>query len=189
MERRIFNVILFLIILFSGTNNFAQTQIDGGNVSGTWTKANSPYIIHGDITIPRFETLNIEPGVEVKFNGQYRFYANGRLLAIGSKADSIRFTAIDSLAGWKGIRFIDQNDWPNQGSEIAFSVFSYGNTTGNDVQSIVDSMLAIVSQRLIRKVCPKCSSETNYSFSETEFFVISTLDPSKIFFIATNGRE
>ncbi|OGP66167.1 MAG: hypothetical protein A2169_14035, partial [Deltaproteobacteria bacterium RBG_13_47_9] len=42
-----------------------HTSIAAGNVSGTWTLANSPYHINGEITIPNDSTLTIEPGVEV----------------------------------------------------------------------------------------------------------------------------
>ncbi len=127
------NIIIYLLtlILFFAVNIFAQTEIEGGNVSGTWTKAASPYIINGDISIERYGELTIEPGVEVKFNGPHYFYCYGRLLAIGTMEDSIRFTAIDTSTGWKGMRFIDQNSFPTQPSEIAFSVFSYGKAENN----------------------------------------------------------
>ena len=72
------------------------TNIEAGNVSGTWTKANSPYYINGEITIPNDSTLTIEPGVEVIFTGHYKFNVQGRLLAIGTETDTIVFTINDT---------------------------------------------------------------------------------------------
>ena len=47
----------------------AQTTIPGGYVSGTWEESGSPYLIEGEVTVHSDSTLNIEPGVEVNFNG------------------------------------------------------------------------------------------------------------------------
>ncbi|MGD8627132.1 MAG: hypothetical protein PVJ34_21535, partial [Anaerolineae bacterium] len=50
------------------------TPVPGGNVSGTWTAAGSPYLIEGDITVPAGATLSIEPGVNVIFQSWYALY-------------------------------------------------------------------------------------------------------------------
>lgn len=73
-------------------NICAQTSIPGGVVSGTWTKSGSPYKVEGSIQIPNGSTLTIEPGVVVDFQGQFKIDVKGRLLAIGTKTDSIFFT-------------------------------------------------------------------------------------------------
>ena len=118
----IFIAPFFLLLISFG---FAQTIISGGNVSGTWTKANSPFLIQGEITIPNGETLTIEPGVEVVFNGHYKFNVQGRLLAIGTKIDTIHFNAENKDTGWHGIRF---NYTPNinDTSKIMYCSFKYG---------------------------------------------------------------
>ena len=54
------------------------TEIPAGDVSGTWTKANSPYNINGEITIPNDSTLTIEPGVEVVFTGTLQIQCKGK---------------------------------------------------------------------------------------------------------------
>ncbi len=88
---------------------FADT-IPGGDVSGTWYKSHSPYYITGDITV-NANTLTIEPGVDVMFLGNYRLSVyNGRLMAVGTAADSIRFLPQDTAVGWQGIyipRWVD----------------------------------------------------------------------------------
>ncbi len=93
-------------ILYISANCLAQTNISAGYVAGNWTKANSPYYINGEITIPNDSTLALEPGVEVIFMGHYKFNVQGRLLAVGTKQDSIKFTAEDKVSGWHGIRFV-----------------------------------------------------------------------------------
>jgi len=44
-----------------------------GDVSGQWTKEGSLYLIDGEITVPQDQTLKIEPGVQVIFQGHYKF--------------------------------------------------------------------------------------------------------------------
>ena len=62
-----------------------------GEISGTWTQANSPYFIIADVTVPDGETLTIEAGVEVVFDKDYTLKVNGSLTAIGTEEDSIHF--------------------------------------------------------------------------------------------------
>jgi hypothetical protein len=70
----------------------AQTNVSG-NQSGTWTKANSPYVLTATITVPTGQTLTIEPGVTVQFPyNNAQFIIMGTLVAKGDIADSIYFT-------------------------------------------------------------------------------------------------
>jgi hypothetical protein len=80
-----------------------------GSVSGTWTKAKSPYTVTGDLSIPKSKTLTIEPGVVVRFAGAYSLTVGYRatLKAVGTESLPILFTATDTSKGWKGIRFIN----------------------------------------------------------------------------------
>lgn len=109
-------------------------NIEAGNVSGTWTKANSPYNINGEITVPNDSTLTIEPGVEVVFTGHYKFNVQGRLLAIGTETDTIVFTINDTTGfhnltipdgGWHGIRFIGTS-LNNDSSKVVYCKLQYG---------------------------------------------------------------
>jgi len=128
---------LFIFIL-STVILFADTVIQPGDVSGSWTEVNSPYLIEGEITIPDGETLSIEPGVLVEFQGHYKFHVQGRLLAIGTIYDNIVFTINDTTGfynidlqegAWQGIRF---NNTPatNDSSKIVYCKIEYGKANG-----------------------------------------------------------
>jgi hypothetical protein len=126
-----------LIFLSLGTV-FSQTPVPGGNVSGTWTLAGTPYLINGDITIPNGQSLIIEPGVLVEFQGYYPLNVQGRLLAIGTETDTIVFTINDttgfsnpntSTGGWHGIRFISTSS-TNDSSKIIYCRLQYGKAVG-----------------------------------------------------------
>ena len=117
----IFGAILATTIVSS------QTVIPGGNVSGTWVAFSSPYLIEGEITVPSDSTLNIEPGVEVNFQGHYKLIVNGFLEAMGTESDSILFTTSDTSDGWHGIRFIDAPD----SSHLSFCIIKHGQASGD----------------------------------------------------------
>jgi parallel beta-helix repeat protein len=85
----------------------AQTTVPGGDVSGTWEAVGSPYLIEGEITVQSSDSLVIEPGVDVIFQGHYKLIVNGWLLAEGTETDSILFAASDTSEGWHGIRLMD----------------------------------------------------------------------------------
>lgn len=102
-----------------------HTDIQAGNVKGTWTLANSPFNILGTINVPNNDTLSIEPGVEVIFMGYHKLNVKGRLLAVGTKQDPILFTALNKTSGWHGIRFIN-NSSSNDSSKLVFCSFKYG---------------------------------------------------------------
>jgi photosystem II stability/assembly factor-like uncharacterized protein len=107
-----------------------QTNINGGLISGTWFKANSPYLIKGSIEIPNNSTLTIEPGVEVIFQGYYKINVQGRILASGNSNDSIYFYPVDQATGWKGIRFL-QTPNSNDTSRFEFCSIKYGKSSGS----------------------------------------------------------
>ncbi len=123
------SLILILTISLS-----AQTNISEGNVSGTWTKANSPYHVNGNIDIPMNSTLTIEPGTEVYFTDQYEFNVHGQLIAEGTEADSILFHA-DSLGSqdawpyytgfWYGITFHATDSTKQQTSILKYCKVSH----------------------------------------------------------------
>ena len=98
---------LLMILLLVPVIIYSQTPVPPGPVSGNWDTAGSPYMVNGDIYIDWFSTLTIDPGVQVRFTGWYKFNVDGSLIALGTETDSILFTADDTLSRWFGIRIID----------------------------------------------------------------------------------
>jgi len=126
--------IYFSILFFTSISGFSQTTIPGGDVSGVWDISGSPYQVEGDITIPDTETLTIDPGVTVEFQGHYALFVMGRLLAVGTAVDTILFTVNDTtgfhnpdttLGGWYGIKIADTPE-QNDSSKIIYCKLQYG---------------------------------------------------------------
>jgi PKD repeat protein len=129
----------------------APTTIPGGNVSGTWDMAGSPYLIDGDITVPAGATLTIEPGVEVLFQDWYSLTVNGTLVADGTESAPILFGGGNATAGWLGIRFINAPD----GSSLTYVTVENGRATGADPLNkgggiYIDNSNPVISYSTIR---------------------------------------
>ncbi|HUU16419.1 MAG TPA: C10 family peptidase [Sedimentisphaerales bacterium] len=99
-------------VILNGHSFTGGTEIEEGEVSGTWTDANSPYFISGDIEVPEGGELIIEPGVKVLFVGPYSMTIgeNARLAAEGNENNPIEFTTLHKDLGWGGLRFLDSGD-------------------------------------------------------------------------------
>jgi hypothetical protein len=99
-------------VILKGTACEGGTTVAAGLVSGTWPADKSPYFVTGDIEIPMNERLVIEPGVKVLFMGPYSLTVGeqARLLAEGSDAQPIEFTAWNLETGWAGLRFVNSGD-------------------------------------------------------------------------------
>jgi predicted outer membrane repeat protein len=94
----------------------AQTTIDNnyfstGYQTYTWDIPGSPYLIVEDIEIPDGSDLQIEPGVEVLFQGYFKMDVLGSINAIGTVDSRIIITS-DVGNPWNGIRF-DFSDNPH----------------------------------------------------------------------------
>ena len=135
-------IFIFVFVLLYSINCFSQTNISGGNVSGNWTVAESPYQVNGEITVVDGTTLTIDPGVTVEFQGHYKFIVDGVLLAEGTEADSIFFTVNDTTGfydiettngGWHGIRF--ENNTSVDSSKLVYCKIQFGKATNGDDQT------------------------------------------------------
>ncbi len=96
-------------VMLEGVAYESGTAVAGGQVSGTWSLAKSPYLVTGNIQIPTGGKLVIEPGVQVLFTGSFGLTVgqNARLTAQGNEAQIIEFTAVNRETGWGGLRFVD----------------------------------------------------------------------------------
>lgn len=86
----------------AGANVLPGTVVSGTIVTQRWVKASSPYRVTGAITIPSGNTLTIGPGVDVLFNADVQFIVQGRLQAVGTETDTIRFVR-GTASEWGGI--------------------------------------------------------------------------------------
>ena len=66
------------------------SEVSGEVCDVTWSAADSPFTIVGDVTVPEGCNLTIEPGVVVYGQG-YRMTVNGALLSAGSSLANIEF--------------------------------------------------------------------------------------------------
>jgi hypothetical protein len=105
-----------LLVLLAAVVVVPSAALSAGptNVSGTistnttWTLANSPYVMTGNVSVSAGVTLTIEPGVRVEANSSSRVLSiGGSLSAVGTSSDHITFTSsTDTAAGqWWGISF------------------------------------------------------------------------------------
>jgi hypothetical protein len=82
-----------------------EIQYVSGGVSGIWTR-NFVYIVTSDINIPNTATLIIKPGVRVKFSKNTGLTSYGRLVAVGTPTQRIKFTSAETSpqpGDWKSI--------------------------------------------------------------------------------------
>jgi len=77
-----------------------------GIVRGVWRIVDSPFHVKRDITVPTDESLTIEPGVIVYFDGYYNLTVRGKLVASGTYGNRITFSWKDGGTDrdrWVGI--------------------------------------------------------------------------------------
>ena len=109
------------------------------------------YIVMDDISVNAGDTLIIEEGTDLFFNGNYEFNINGYLYAVGTEEDSIRFAPIVPDSSWGGISF-------NNSSDDA-SILDYCSIRGTNYCGI--------NCELSSPTISKCSITNNYSESNT----------------------
>lgn len=100
------SAVLAILVLLLGTIGLlparASTPVSGPITSDTtWTAANSPYTLTGDVTVQNGATLTIEPGVEVTGSPRLIILAatGANLRAQGTSAELIRFGPSSSFGG------------------------------------------------------------------------------------------
>jgi hypothetical protein len=105
----IFILLVLLVILTMFTRGSkAETYVEGHITSDTtWNAYGSPYVVEGHVYVDDGISLDIEPGVEVMFDGYYTLYVSGNLTAVGDETNYICFTSYSSNpseSDWYGIK-------------------------------------------------------------------------------------
>ena len=106
MNRTLVFTVAALIALLSVSLAYGETEVSGDQ-AGTWTLANSPYIVTGWVNVLSGQTLTIQPGVTVKFNENQGVSIYGVLIADGTSSQKITFTSNGALEPdwWNSIQF------------------------------------------------------------------------------------
>jgi len=110
----------------------AQTNVGGGIFSNTtYSLTNSPYTVTSDLVLFPNVQLNIEPGVEIKFDSGKYFEVRGEIIAIGNSSARIIFTSNVSSPNkgdWNGIQIKN-----SLGAKANFEYcdFKYANSSNN----------------------------------------------------------
>jgi len=112
------SLILLLLLIILGTFTFAKTPssvmasvtyVEGRITRDTvWTLTDSPFVVSNEISVDPYVTLTIEPGVEVRFGGDFSLIVEGSLSASGTENRTITFTSNKDHPGagdWNTIRF------------------------------------------------------------------------------------
>lgn len=120
--KRQFSFVLSILLFFTAVSQIIADTDVSGNVQGQWTTEGSPYNVIANVTIQNNQSLTIDPGVRVYFEAGTKMIINGRLEAIGTEMDSIRFTPRPGNASFGGLRFLD----PDENTRLSFCVISEG---------------------------------------------------------------
>jgi len=111
----------------------SQTEISGSIDFPTLTYLGSPYIVSNFLNLPSNQTLNIEPGVKIKFDSKAYFLIEGKLLADGTQERKIIFTSNKenpSPGDWGWLYFKNSS-----GSQLKNTIFRYGGGIDNNYLS------------------------------------------------------
>jgi len=65
-----------------------------------WDREHSPYLVQGNVFVDHGGQLNIEPGVEVVFDGRHYLIITGILEAIGTQSQPIVLNRVMKCFSW-----------------------------------------------------------------------------------------
>jgi parallel beta-helix repeat protein len=141
--KKLFLIIpLGLLLLFGGCATEDDDSSDGGQtdnytvisalLNSDLTLANSPYKVIEDVEIPAGAVVQIEPGVEIRFDGEYSLFVQGQLLANGLEGELIYFTSNEAnptYGDWQSIVFDSTAEASL--SELTYCQIEYGSLFSN----------------------------------------------------------
>jgi hypothetical protein len=152
---------LFVYAYGEGANEPGGDFHVSGDVSGIWSYGN--IYVDGDITVPNGQTLQINPasgGTDIILTGDYQFIVRGRLLALGTRNDSLRFYPQNTETGWGGMRIYDLNYGGMDSTLVSYTKFSYGNADGADMDGFGGAIIIYESNdvRIAHSVFENCTA-------------------------------
>jgi hypothetical protein len=161
---------LFFVLI---ARSYAQTNVAGNiNVNTTWTKANSPYVLTGNVGIPSAYTLTIEPGVTVQRTADYQVLINGAVKIIGTQADSIVFSSSGAL-GTTNTFFIEFQKSNLSNSSLKFVSFRNQSNNANNLRIGNESEFSQTSPKNSGSLAV-ANSNLSYGYTATKGYQAAT---------------
>lgn len=96
-------ILLLMISLGLHQVRLAAATVVSGEISGTWTAAQSPYILSGNCTVGTNQVLTIEPGVKVIIGPSLQVFVYGGIVAVGTPAQPIFIQGTSPTNRWDSI--------------------------------------------------------------------------------------
>jgi hypothetical protein len=129
-----------LIFIFSISFFCIRTSADtfvSGNVSGVWNTTGSPYVVVGNTTVLAGQSLTIQPGVSVLYQGNFKITVYGLLTAVGTETDSILFSRYDLNPANRGNGILLYN--ADNNSQVSYCIVEYmfSNTSADEWGSLM----------------------------------------------------
>ncbi|MBX3747452.1 MAG: right-handed parallel beta-helix repeat-containing protein [Verrucomicrobiae bacterium] len=88
----------------------------------TWRAADGPIEVTGALTVAEGAVLTVEAGTTVRFRQYTMLVVRGRLEAVGTEAEPVRFEGTQALAGWwRGIQLWEGGSALLEGCRVAHS--------------------------------------------------------------------
>ncbi len=125
----LFGLVLVACLTLGGNIGAVAATSVAGNIltDRTWTKANNPYLVTGNLYLASGVTLTIEPGVEVRFAANYSIEIDGIFIARGTAALPIHFGG-PTTQPWGYIYFRDGStdaEYEAGGQYVSGSIMQY----------------------------------------------------------------
>ena len=173
-KNRYFTV-LIAFVLVSINLLQAQTNVSGNiTTNTTWTKAASPYNLTSNVIVDNGATLTVEPGVVVEAKGHIYLSVLGKIIAVGTEADSIYFKGNGVKGFWTGnkIRYTGGNVVNADYTYASGSKFSYVSVADADLGVYIFNNSFFIEKSIFRN---------NFISCEHRATTISIIKNSKFF--------
>jgi hypothetical protein len=123
------NQLLSRLLYVNTTLPTVTLQMRGTLISGALSGIleEGTYSVIDSIFVQEGDSLIIQPGTTLLFDGDYAFDINGYLSAVGTEADSIRFMCGPIDSAWEGIDF---NDSSNNSCRLEYCLITGSNSSG-----------------------------------------------------------
>jgi hypothetical protein len=137
------------------TGRWNGIRVSGGDwtLSGAWSATFVPYIVTSDVHVSAGTTLELDPGVTVKFEpGNVGLSVNGTLLARHATLTSLRDDSAGGDTNGDGAGFGSRGDWDalelyegSDASEVRDCVIRYAGLGSNDAGIEVHDVSPVLS--------------------------------------------